>query len=105
MVLGLKQQYAYLLFSCLFLLGCGGKDISPQVLVTKRCSRCHTLERVHAAKKDAESWHTTVQKMASYASGVIPDKEIPIIINYLVKTQGMDKGERAESPGKGEERR
>jgi hypothetical protein len=98
-VFGLKKQYAYLLLSCLFLLGCGGKDNSPQALVSRRCSRCHTLERIHAVKKDAEGWRATVKKMAFYASGVIPDKEIPIITDYLVKTQGIDRGEsRVSTP-------
>jgi hypothetical protein len=99
MVLRLKKPYTYLLFLSLFFLGCVARNESPQGLVKMRCSRCHTLERIYAAKKDAGGWLTTVKKMEFYASGVIREEEIPIIVDYLAKTQGIEKGEGTQSSG------
>jgi hypothetical protein len=33
-------------------------------LVSSKCGRCHTLERVYQAKKSSEEWAETVNKMA-----------------------------------------
>ena len=89
----LKKPYAYVLLFGVFLAGCVAQDSSPQTLIEKRCSRCHTLDRVYAVKKDREGCRTTVERMAAYASGVIPEKEIPIITDYLATTRGVEKGE------------
>jgi len=88
----LKKPYAYVLLCGVFLAGCVAQDSSPQTLIKKRCSRCHTLDRVYAVKKDREGWRTTVERMAAYASGVIPEKEIPIIADYLATARGVEKG-------------
>jgi len=92
MEVGLKKPYTYVLLFGVFLVGCAAQDSSPQALIEKRCSRCHTLDRVYAVKKDREDWRTTVERMAYFASGVIPEKEIPIITDYLVTTRGVEKG-------------
>jgi len=88
----LKKPYAYVLLFGVFLVGCAAQDSSPQALIEKRCSRCHTLDNVYAAKKDAEGWRTTVERMAAYASGVIPEQEIPIITDYVATARGVEKG-------------
>ena len=102
---GMKKAYIYLLLISLFFLGCGVHDNSPKALIEKRCYRCHTADRIHAVRKNAEGWRTTVQKMASHASGVIPEKEIPIIADYLARTQGSDGGVEKQSSGNVVERR
>jgi len=93
------------MFFGLLILGCSAHDNSPKALVEKRCYRCHTPDRIHAARKDAEGWRITVNKMATYASGVIPEKEIPIISDYLAATQGIDRGTGTQASGNVEEKR
>ena len=85
--------------------GCSAHDTSPKALIAKRCYRCHTPERIHKARKSAEGWLITVNKMATYASGVIPEKEIPIIIDYLASTQGIDRRTGTQASGNVEEKR
>jgi len=87
-----KSSFLYPMFLGLLILGCSAHDSSPQTLIEKRCSRCHTLDRVYAVKKNREGWRTTVERMAAYASGVIPEKEIPIITDYLATTREVEKG-------------
>jgi hypothetical protein len=101
----LKKPYAYVLLFGVFLAGCVAQDSSPQTLIEKRCSRCHTLDRVYAVKKDKEGWRTTVERMAYYASGVIREEEIPIITDYLAATQGADRGTETQASGNVEKRR
>ena len=87
---GLRRKWGYSLLLLTFLsMGCVAQDNSPEGIIKRRCSRCHTLGQVYAARKDAAGWHRTVEKMACYASGVIPDKEIPVIADYLARTQGI----------------
>jgi hypothetical protein len=96
---GMIKAYISFLLPSLFFLGCSVHDNSPKILVEKRCFRCHTPERIYKVRKNAEGWRTTVNKMVGYASGVIPEKEIPIIIDYLVRTQGIDRGGEGQSSG------
>jgi hypothetical protein len=87
---GLRRKWGYSLVLLTFLtMGCVAQDNSPDGIIKRRCSRCHTLGQVYATRKDAAGWHRTVEKMACYASGVIPDKEIPVIVAYLALTQGI----------------
>jgi hypothetical protein len=94
-----------LIFCALLMAGCSAHDTSPKALIAKRCYRCHTPERIHKARKSAEGWLITVNKMATYASGVIPEKEIPIIIDYLASTQGIDRRTGTQASGNVEEKR
>jgi hypothetical protein len=99
MVSGMKKMYLYFLPICLFFSACTVHNNSPTVLIEKRCSRCHPLDTVYAVRKDAKGWRTTVEKMATYASGVIRKEEIPIITNYLAATQKADKGTETQASG------
>lgn len=86
-----KGFILWLLIPIFLTIGCTSSNIEPEELFKKRCSRCHTLDRVYGVKKDREEWLTTVKRMVIYASGVIPEKEINPLTDYLVKTQVLKK--------------
>ena len=52
------------------------------VLVQRRCSVCHTLERVVSAKKDEAGWNATVDKMR-VKGAVVSEAEQKQIVAYL----------------------
>jgi len=55
-----------------------GKDI-----MNKKCSKCHSLERVYRAFKSEEGWTTTVNKMALLDSPNISSFDIKQLLYYL----------------------
>ncbi|MGA1790677.1 MAG: hypothetical protein ACMUIM_04265 [bacterium] len=77
----------------LFLLmagpGCLGR-LSGKELVQDRCTRCHTLFPVEAARKTSREWRITVSRMIKYGAR-LSNKEIRILIDYLTDTYGPDK--------------
>jgi cytochrome c5 len=54
-------------------------------LVESRCTACHTLDRVKAAKKTKDQWAATVAKMISNGAKLTPAEQT-IVIDYLSKT-------------------
>src|SRR6202030_407513 len=46
----------------------------------KRCSRCHNLDRVAGARKDARGWLATVDRMKSLPDSGIPDGDARLIV-------------------------
>jgi len=54
-------------------------------LVESRCTVCHTLDRVKAAKKTKDQWTATVAKMISNGAKLTPAEQT-IVIDYLTKT-------------------
>jgi len=56
-------------------------------LVQDRCTKCHTLERVTSAKKNADQWTQTVNRMISNGAQ-LTDQEKQVVIDYLAKTYG-----------------
>ncbi len=49
----------------------------------KRCSKCHTLDRVAGARKDARGWLTTVNRMRALPDSGISESASRIIVSYL----------------------
>ena len=77
----------------LFLLmagpGCLGRH-SGKELVQDRCTKCHNLFPVEAARKTSREWRITVSRMIKYGAR-LSNKEIRILIDYLTDTYGPDK--------------
>jgi ferredoxin-NADP reductase len=53
-------------------------------VVQKRCSKCHNLDRVVGARKDAQGWVATVDRMGAMAGSGISDADARTIVSYLV---------------------
>jgi ferredoxin-NADP reductase/mono/diheme cytochrome c family protein len=49
----------------------------------KRCSKCHNLDRVFAARKDAEGWRKTVERMRTQPDSGISELDARMIASYL----------------------
>jgi glycine betaine monooxygenase B len=49
----------------------------------KRCSKCHNLDRVFAARKDAHGWRTTVERMRAQPGSGISETDAGTIVGYL----------------------
>jgi ferredoxin-NADP reductase/mono/diheme cytochrome c family protein len=81
------------------------KDISPvanhassqqidlrasEALMQKRCSRCHTLDRIIGARKDAAGWSATINRMRTFPGSHISEEEAATILSYLVTADSID---------------
>jgi ferredoxin-NADP reductase/mono/diheme cytochrome c family protein len=53
-------------------------------LMQKRCSQCHNLDRVVGARKDADGWMRTVERMSALPGANISDTDAKMIVSYLV---------------------
>src|ERR1700680_370604 len=49
----------------------------------KRCSKCHTLDRVAGARKDARGWLATVNRMRALPDSGISEEDSRVIVSYL----------------------
>jgi ferredoxin-NADP reductase len=58
-------------------------------LMQKRCSKCHTLDRVVGARKDAQGWLTTVNRMREMPSAAISQADAQAILSYLAYQSQM----------------
>jgi ferredoxin-NADP reductase/cytochrome c2 len=59
-------------------------------LVDTRCNRCHDLDRVYSASKEAAAWRATVTRMVAYAAGndgIFKPGDDEQIITFLAETQ------------------
>lgn len=54
-------------------------------LLESRCTVCHTLDRVKAAKETKDQWAATVQRMIGHGAQ-LSAAEQTILIDYLAKT-------------------
>lgn len=71
------------------------EDIGRQLIV-KKCSKCHTLERIFRSFKDEEGWTRTVNRMALIDTPNIRDYNAKQIIFFLVKQQENRIGEEED---------
>jgi len=71
------------------------EDIGRQ-LVVKKCSKCHTLERIFRSFNDEEGWTRTVNRMALIDTPNIRDYNAKQIIFFLVKQQENRIGEKED---------
>jgi ferredoxin-NADP reductase/mono/diheme cytochrome c family protein len=68
-------------------------------LMQKRCSKCHNLDRVVGARKDAQGWLATVDRMRAMPSAEISDADARMIVSYLAsqsRTQASGAAARME---------
>jgi ferredoxin-NADP reductase len=54
----------------------------------ERCSKCHNLDRIAGAHKDARGWLTTVNRMRALPDSGISAEDSRIIISYLASQMG-----------------
>ena len=52
-------------------------------LMQKRCSKCHNLDRVVGARKDAQGWLATVDRMRARPDAGISERDARLIVSYL----------------------
>ena len=52
-------------------------------MMEKRCSRCHNLDRVAGARKDARGWLATVNRMRALPDAGISEDDSRILVSYL----------------------
>jgi ferredoxin-NADP reductase len=64
-------------------------------LTQKRCSKCHNLDRVVGARKDAQGWVATVDRMRQIPGAGISEADAQIIVSYLA-SQAQAKGSGAD---------
>jgi ferredoxin-NADP reductase len=57
----------------------------------KRCSKCHNLDRIVGARKDARGWLATVNRMRALPDSGISEADSQIIVSYLA-SQMVPKG-------------
>jgi ferredoxin-NADP reductase len=71
-------------------------DLNPAVdLMQKRCSKCHNLDRVVGARKDAEGWRRTVDRMRAMPAARISEADAQTIVSYLVSLNRPQGSEQA----------
>ena len=66
-------------------------DLPPAVIdldlaaatMEKRCSKCHNLDRIAGARKDARGWLVTVNRMQAIPDSGISEEDSRIIASYL----------------------
>ena len=63
---------------------------TSEALTQKRCSRCHNLDRVIGARKDARGWLATVNNMRVLPGSGISETDAKIILSYLVSQNSID---------------
>ena len=61
--------------------------IDGATLLSERCTKCHTLERVQTKHKTLDEWKTTVDRMVGKGAA-LDAKEVEILVEYLSKTYG-----------------
>jgi hypothetical protein len=54
-------------------------------LLQERCTKCHDLKRVEAAKKTADEWKSTVERMVSKGAQLTAEEQ-KVLIEYLAAT-------------------
>jgi len=58
-----------------------------KAVMNRKCSKCHSLERVYRAYKNEDSWAGTINKMAVLDSPNITSFDVKQVLNYLVEQQ------------------
>jgi mono/diheme cytochrome c family protein len=65
-------------------------------MMEKRCSKCHNLDRIAGARKDARGWLATVNRMRAQPDSGISEEDSRIIVSYLA-SQMAPKGSVAST--------
>jgi glyoxylase-like metal-dependent hydrolase (beta-lactamase superfamily II) len=64
-----------------------GPDAAMVTLLGTACGACHSLDRVNNKKADKDGWTTTVDRMKGKGAD-LTDAQVPLLIDYLVRTHG-----------------
>src|SRR5579862_542563 len=67
----------------------------------ERCSKCHNLDRIAGAHKDARGWFATVNRMRALPDSGISADDARIIISYLasqMRPKGSSAGRYDDNP-------
>jgi ferredoxin-NADP reductase len=65
-------------------------------LMQKRCSKCHNLDRIFAARKDLQGWTRTVERMHALPDSGLSALDADTIISYL----GSQRPESSQEVGR-----
>lgn len=60
---------------------------SDQILMERKCSKCHSIERIFLSFKDGKDWQQTVQRMAELDYPNISKGDVERITDYLIEEQ------------------
>src|ERR1700719_4415925 len=72
-------------------MGAARIDLSAsESLMERRCSRCHNLERIAGARKDARGWLATINRMRALPGSGISETDAKTILSYLVSENSID---------------
>jgi ferredoxin-NADP reductase/mono/diheme cytochrome c family protein len=63
---------------------------ASEALMQKKCSRCHTLDRVIGARKDVAGWTATVHRMQNLPGSHISEGDAATILSYLIAADSID---------------
>jgi ferredoxin-NADP reductase len=63
---------------------------ASESLMQRRCSRCHNLERIAGARKDARGWLATINRMRALPGSGISEADARTILSYLVSENSID---------------
>jgi ferredoxin-NADP reductase len=63
---------------------------SAEALTQRRCSRCHALDRVLGARKDARGWLATIDRMRALPGSGISEPDAKIVLSYLISEASID---------------
>jgi len=81
--------WATLVVGLVALSGCTPQGAAPDAssagaaVVKRRCSVCHTLDRVESAKKDEAAWNATIDRMRAKGA-VVSAEEQAQMVEYLL---------------------
>ncbi len=71
-------------------------------LALQNCMTCHSAQYVTTQPTSSSRayWEATVKKMKEPFGAPLKDEDIPVIVDYLVKTYGAERGEAAAPTAK-----
>ncbi|MCI5148455.1 MAG: hypothetical protein D3916_03505 [Candidatus Electrothrix sp. MAN1_4] len=67
-----------------------------QKITNRKCSKCHSLERVYQSYKSDVAWSETIHKMAELDYPNITNFDVQQIVGYLIQQQQKRQGEEEE---------
>ncbi len=67
-----------------------------QKITNRKCSKCHSLERIYQSYKSDIAWNETIHKMAELDYPNITNFDVKQIVGYLVQQQQKRQGEEKD---------
>uniref|UniRef100_UPI004057115C hypothetical protein n=1 Tax=Candidatus Electrothrix sp. TaxID=2170559 RepID=UPI004057115C len=67
-----------------------------QKITNRKCSKCHSLERVYQSYKSDVAWSETINKMAELDYPNITNFDVQQIVGYLIQQQQKRQGEEQD---------